>query len=438
VKPQADHSDAVPTSTHHRLTLGRAWALASAASDAIGSAVAGIRQMAVTGGLRRYEPTVAEVVLLVSADDPQRLPDALARVAPVLERDDEGGCVVLSFDGRRVRVISTVPERFGLALVARTGPPGHVECLRRLAASRGWQVTDNELTGPGGAPVPCPDETSVYGAFGLPVVPPELRDGTDELDLAASGSLPTLICQEDIRGDLHVHTRWSDGHGSVKAMIEAACDRGYEYLAITDHSLGASGANGLDAERLALQGGEIERLRQEYPRMQLLHGAEVDILPDGRLDYPDSVLQRLDIVLASLHEADGLGPGEIVVRYLDAIRHPCVNVVTHPTNRLFGLQPGYSIDLEPLFAASVENGTAVEIDGAPGHVDLDGGSARRAVGRGVTLTIDSDAHRVEHLVPNMRYGVATARRGRVEKRHVLNARPVGELRAFLGAKRGRS
>jgi DNA polymerase (family 10) len=234
-----------------------------------------------------------------------------------------------------------------------------------------------------------------------------------------------------------MHSTYSDGRDSLRRMIQASDALGYEYIAITDHSEHAGAARTLTLDDLERQRDEIARLREDFPRMAILHGLEIDILPDGTLDCPDAVMASLDIVLASLHDAAGQAGGRLTERCLAAIRHPLVSVITHPANQLVGRRPGYDMDYGAIYAAAAETGTALEIDGAPSHLDLSGERAAEAVRAGVTVVIDSDCHRMRALDRQMRMGVGTARRGWVEPAHVLNTRPVTEVRRFIASKRGR-
>ena len=218
-------------------------------------------------------------------------------------------------------------------------------------------------------------------------------------------------------------------------MVEGCHALGYEYIAITDHSSGAAASRTLARDDIARQREEIDALRERFPGMTILHGIEVDILPDGRLDFEDDVLERFDIVLASLHEHARQDAEQLTQRSIAALRHPLVNVLCHPANQLVGRFEGYPLDFDALYAAAAETGTALEIDGAPSHLDLDGERARAAAAAGVTLTIDSDCHRAPALGRQMRFGVGTARRGWVEPRQVLNTRPLAEVREFIAAKR---
>jgi DNA polymerase (family 10) len=235
-----------------------------------------------------------------------------------------------------------------------------------------------------------------------------------------------------------MHSDWSDGRDAIDTMVAAAEALGYEYVALTDHSRSSTIARGLDEERLARQMDVVAAVRDRFPGLTLLQGAEVDILPDGSLDFPDTVLERLDVVLASLHDPAGHSGHRLTDRYIAAMRHPLVQVVTHPTNRLVPGRPGYELDEERLFEAAVDTGTLLEIDGAPGHLDMDGAMARRAVAAGAMVVIDGDCHRAELLGRQMFFGVATARRGWVETRHVANTQPLAELRQTLQRKRTRA
>ena len=232
-----------------------------------------------------------------------------------------------------------------------------------------------------------------------------------------------------------MHTDFSDGRDTVEAMVQACRGLGYKYIAITDHSPHSAASRNLSAGSIARQAEEIARLREQYPDITILHGCEVDILPDGRLDFPDRILERLDIVLASLHARAGQSGEHLLRRYSAAMKHPLVTLITHPTNRLVPHKPGYDLDYDALFQMAVETRTIVEIDGSPAHLDLDGALSRRAIAAGAMLAVNSDCHRAELLEMQMQLGVTTARRGWVERRHVVNTRPLDEVRAAVAAKR---
>jgi DNA polymerase (family 10) len=275
----------------------------------------------------------------------------------------------------------------------------------------------------------------VYDHAGLTYLPPELRDRPDPLALASRQEPLPLVSQRDIRGDLHVHTNYSDGRDSLDTMIGAAAALGYEYVAITDHSEHAAALRTITVDALARQRDEIDAMRERFPALAILHGIEVDILADGSLDCPDAVLNRLDIVLASLHEQHGHDRVRLTDRCVRAIHHPLVSIITHPANQLVGHRAGYDMDYDRIYEAAAANGTILEIDGAPNHLDLDGERAGAAVLAGATVSIDSDCHKASALARQMALGVGTARRGAVAPSQVANTRPLNDLRRLLARKR---
>jgi DNA polymerase (family 10) len=340
-------------------------------------------------------------------------------------------------DRAQVGVRCVPPAEAGAALLFMTGSPLHIAALSGMARERGFSLDEGGLSRGAFGPRIAATEEQIYESLDLPYIPPEIRDGEDELAAARRGALPRLVCRQDIRGDLHMHTEWSDGRDTTADMVAACAALGYAYMAITDHSPHSGAARNLTADSVKRQAEEIEQLRERYPQMTILQGCEVDILPDGQLDFPDRVLEALDIVLASLHEHAGHGPDQLLRRYVAAMRHPLVTAITHPTNRLVPHRPGYDLEYDRLFAAAVETGTIIEIDGAPAHLDLDGALARRAIAAGATVMINSDCHRADMLHRQMMLGLTTARRGWVEPRNVLNTRPIEEIRGVVAAKRAR-
>lgn len=423
--------------TTSRIPLGRASLLASSIIRDAARVGLPAPSLTVAGGVRRFAPEVGEVTL-VAAFAPGHQKDVLDRFAAL-----PAAVKVLGRSPSRVQLetpkgLLTVhvadPDDAGSALVWHTGSPDHVAALAERAAARGLQFADGKLR-QNGQPVAARTESALYAALGLTVIPPELREGGGEIAAAEAGQLPGLITAEHMRGDLHMHTTWSDGRDSLERMAGAARALGYEYIAITDHSERAWSSRKLSLADVPLQRDELEGVRKAIPGVVILHGVEVDIMRDGSLDFDDSILGGFDIVLASLHDHGGQSGRDLTDRYLAAIRHPLVNVITHPANRSPALSNGYDIDFDRIFAAAAASGTAVEVDGAPGHLDLDGALARRAVAAGATVTIDSDCHRADALARQMQFGVGTARRGWVEPRHVLNTRSIDEVRAFIAAKR---
>lgn len=422
------------------LPLGRAHQLVSIVIKEARRAAIPVDTMIAVGEVRRFEPAVKSVDLLCIAPASEhrhaltlftRLPVAFAS-RPLNEQT-----VIIGTDRGTVAVHVTTPDQTGAALVWHTGSSEHVLSLRARAAQRGLRFEQARLAGRDGGVVRCPSEDDLYDRLDLPFIAPELRAGAEEIEAAERNTLPSLVLERHIRGDLHMHSSWSDGRDSVEAMALASKQLGYEYVAITDHSQRAWSSRKLALDEIPRQREEIEALRETMPGFAILHGVEVDIMGDGTLDFDDEVLAGFDIVLASLHDAcEQQGP-QLTERYLKAIRHPLVNIITHPANRSPARSPGFDVDFEAMFEAAAATGTAMEIDGAAGHLDMDGALARRAAAAGVTITIDSDCHRAEWLARQMRFGVGTARRGWIEPRHVLNTSSIEDVRAFIARKRSR-
>lgn len=403
--------------------LGRAWDLCETLRFALRDAVPSLDNITIAGDARRFEPLVEAIVIVARAGDPVAALDAVAGasgIEDVLHRTGRRAVVV--FHRTEIDLRVAAPDEYGTVLYQATGGRAHLAAM----APRTRHVRA------------CGREEEVYAQAGLTWVPPELREGGEEIEAAIRGRIPRLVTRDDIRGDLHLHSLYSDGLDSIEGMVKAAVAAGYEYIAITDHSERAGAARTVSPSSLARQRDEIAQLRHRYPAIAILHGIEVDIMPDGRLDFRDEILATLDIVLASLHDGAGHDGRRLTERCLGAIRHPLVNVITHPANQLVGRRAGYPLDYEAVYAAAAETGTALEIDGAPAHLDMDGEHARAAIAAGVTVTIDSDCHRSRALDRQMRLGVGTARRGWVEPRHVLNTRRVADIRAFVAAKRRRA
>jgi DNA polymerase (family 10) len=422
------------------LPLGRAHQLASIVVKETRRAGLAIDTLISVGDLRRYEPAVrsVEVLAIAVASEHRAVLSRFARLPISIvanERDDRS--IEIVTERGPVTIHLTVPDNAGAALVWHTGSPAHVEALQQRAAARGLQFQDAQLTETTGRPVRCPSEDELYDYLDLPFIPPELRSGDGEIDSAERNAIPALVLERHVRGDLHTHSNWSDGRDALDAMVRAAKQLGYEYVAITDHSQRAWSSRRLTLEQVPQQRAQIESLRRKIAGIEILHGIEVDIMADGTLDFDDDVLQGFDIVLASLHDACEQEPSQLTDRYLRAIHHPLVNVITHPANRSPAYSSGFDVDFDALFSAAAETGTAMEVDGAPGHLDMDGALARRAAAAGVTIAIDSDCHRAEWLARQMRFGVGTARRGWIEPRHVLNTRSVEDVRAFIARKRSR-
>jgi DNA polymerase (family X) len=410
----------VGLTTGNPLTLGRAWDLIDPLISSIAHVCPGLGTLEPAGEVRRVEPLVGSIVLAGCADDPDAALAGISSLfAPrdIVERHPDR--IAVAHRQASVEIWIVAPEEYGTLLFRTTGSEAHVRQIEAYGLARETFAT----------------ETLLYSSVGLPLIPAELRAGDGEVEAARAGRLPAVVALEDMRGDLHMHTDFSDGRDSLLTMVEGCEALGYEYIAITDHSMGANAARTLAIEDIPRQRDLIQELRELCPRIAILHGVEVDIRPDGRLDFADAILEPFDIVLASLHVHAGHDAARLTGRSLAAIRHPFVNVLCHPANQLPGRYRGYPLDFDALYEAAAETGTALEIDGAPSHMDLDGARARAAAAAGATLTVDSDCHRVEALGRQMRIGVGIARRGWVEARHVLNTRSVDAVRAFIAAKR---
>jgi DNA polymerase (family 10) len=418
-----------------RIPLGRAVAIAEPTLHHVRT-VPGVSWAETAGALRRGQELVDDIQLLAAAANPatvlERL-EASAVLGPYRQRTPQHIAFVI--DGVPVDIHVHTTKSSGAQLVLLTGSPAHVARLRQVAADRAFIFDSKELRTADGTGVAAATEDEIYAALGLPFIPPEIRNDGDEIDAALVGRLPSLVSRADLRGDLHMHTHWSDGRDSIEDMVAQCTALHYEYLAITDHSPRSSASRNLSLESVQRQADEIASLRERYPRIAILHGVEVDILPDGRLDFPDRVLDGLDIVVASLHDRAGQSPDELLRRYESAMTHPLVAIVTHPMNRSGPGSRGYDVDPDRLFELAVVSGTVLEIDGAPSHIDLEASLARRAVQAGVMLSIDSDAHRTEMLERHMTLGLLTARRGWVSPTNVLNVRSHAELTEFLARKR---
>ena len=387
------------------------------------------------GSLRRGQDLVGDVEIVASTSDPAAVLSWIGSLDEIEStRLRSAHRIYVTINRTQVGIRCPEQSAAAAALLHLTGTFSHLDQLRRLAEHKGL-LLDHDGLSRADHRFQTPNEEAIYRALELPFIAPELRDGQDEIELAQHNQLPSLITRSDIRGDLHVHTHWSDGRDSIEAMVQTCIALGYSYVAITDHSARSAASHTLSVDDVARQADEIASLRERYPGIAILHGCEVDIMSDGRLDFPDHVLGQFDIVLASLHDDAGQSPEQLLRRYVNVMRHPLVTMITHPMNRMVPHRRGYPVNFDQLCEAAVQTRTFLEIDGSPSHLDLEGSLARRAVEAGVTLAIDSDAHRTEMLDRHMNLGVTLARRGRVEPGHVLNTRPLLEIRALIAAKR---
>jgi len=387
----------------------------------------------VAGSLRRRRETIGDLdVLIVSKDSPRALQQVvkLPVVKQVLGVGDTKATVIIE-GGIQVDIRSVARESYGAALQYFTGSKQHNIHLRTLARERGLKLNEYGVFR-GEKRVGGKDEAEMYALMDMPAMPPEIREDRGEIEAALAGRLPKLIEVRDLRGDLHAHTTYSDGKSTIEEMVEHAAELGYEYIALTDHSPSQRIAHGLDPDRLEQKIEEIERLRKKRkdraPR--ILMGAEVDILADGKLDYPDEILARLDIVVAAIHSLFHQSKDEVTDRLLKALANPHVDILGHPTSRLIGSREPLEMDFERLLGAAVKSGAALEINGSMYRLDLNETMARAAQEAGALLAIGSDAHSIVQL-DQIRYGVFQARRGWIEARSVINTWPWAKLSRWL-------
>jgi DNA polymerase (family 10) len=418
-----------------RTPLGRALKIAHEAMVYLQSGPA-LARLGYAGSLRRCEVTVGDVDLVCTSDDAARVTEYFARwsrAEAVLAEGPTKSSIWLA-GGLQID-LRVLPDRvYGNLLQHFTGSREHNIKVREHAVRRGLRVSENGILNlETGDAIACVDEEGVYNALGMQYIPPELRSGLDEVELALAGALPALIEAGDLRGDFHMHTDWSDGRASLEDMIAASAARGYEYHAISEHSPGRGASYGVSAERLNEERAIASSLGERYG-IRTLCGSEVDILPDGAIDYPDDILAKLDIVIGSVHSAFNITRDEMTRRLIRACENPYVNIIGHPTGRTIDGFVGYEFDYDAVFAAAARTGTALEIDGQAARLDLPAPLARRAKRAGVTFALDSDAHSVADL-ENAALAVGQARRAGLESSDVLNARPLDGVLAFVAHKR---
>jgi DNA polymerase (family 10) len=371
------------------LMLNRAWELSKAVARGVDGVVA--------GDPRRWCDTSYELAVVATGDVLERFA-ALPEIVTVVD-----GTLGITADGVPLRLVVASPETFGTELIRATGSAAFVAVLGELPVA--------------------PTEEAVFAALGVPFVPPELREYPFPVPL------PALVEQADIKGDLHVHTTWSDGKASVLEMASAARELGYAYLAICDHTRSVSVVPGLDADDLRRQGEEIAAVNEQLAPFRVLRGAECDVLADGALDLPDDILDELEWVQASIHAGQRQSREQLTKRTLAAVEHPAVRSISHPQGRIINHRPPNAVDLEAVFAACAEHGVAVETNGLPARIDLSAELVRKAIAAGVSITCSTDAHSVRGLA-NMQLSVMTARRGWSTAAHVLNTQPLDQLLAL--------
>jgi DNA polymerase (family 10) len=386
----------------------------------------------VGGSLRRMKETIGDIDIVAASTDPASLADDFAE-APFAEEVLAHGPkkVFILSGGTEVDLRIVEPEAYGTLLHHFTGGQAHNISLRERAVKMGINISEYGLAEIGtGDYKPVATEEDLYSRLDLAYIPPELREDTGEIEAADTGNLPDLVSVEDVRGDLHVHTNYSDGKGTIESMAEAAIELGYAYLVFCDHSQSLRVANGLSPERLEQKLKAVREADERYEEIRLFCGSEVDILRDGTLDYEDNVLATLDFVVASVHTSFGLGEEAMTERIVRAINNPYVRTIGHPTGRILNRREPYEVDVSRLIREAAATNTALELNAYVDRLDLSVPYVREAVGAGVRITIDTDAHD-ERALGYMKYGVSQARRAWVEKGSVINCLPLAEFEDYL-------
>jgi DNA polymerase (family 10) len=427
---------AVWRSGRERMLLGSALLLAEAILDRLRS-LKEVNQIEPAGSLRRMKETVKDIDILVSSTKPARVMDVfvgLDNAAEVLAHGETKSSVRLR-ENIQVDLRVVEPDCFGAALQYFTGSKQHNIRVRELAQRKGLKISEygvfNERTS---RRVAGKTEAEVYEAVGLPFIPPELREDGGEIEAGSQGRLPTLVALADVRGDLQMHTTWSDGAHSLAELAEGVQARGYQYMAVTDHSRSTTVAGGMKDEQVLQMIAEVRALNKTLKGFRVLAGCEVDIKADGSLDYPDDILRQLDLVLVSVHSRFKMAREEMTARIVRALRHPLVHMLGHPTGRLIGERGAYELDMEAVLQAARATGAAVEINASPSRLDLNDLHARRAKELGIPIAINTDAHTVGQL-DYMRFGVSVARRGWLTPADILNTQPEKQLVTWLERKR---
>ncbi|MFD4950775.1 MULTISPECIES: DNA polymerase/3'-5' exonuclease PolX [unclassified Streptomyces] len=425
------HGIALMRQAGERILLGTA---TEAAEDVVAelSRITGCAQCAYAGSLRRMRETVGDIDVLVAAERSAPFMDALTELPSTAEVIAHGAkkTSIRTDTGVQVDLRVVRPDSWGAALQYFTGSKGHNIRTRTIAVHLGLKLSEYGLfDAESGERVASRSEEDVYARLGLPWIPPTLREDRGEIEAGLRGELPEVVTEDDIRGDLHTHTDLTDGLAPLEEMVAAAAGRGYAYYAVTDHAPGLA-MQRMTEEKVLAQREQVRSLDGRHHRMRLLHGTELNIGPDGEVDWPDEFLAGFDLCVASVHSHFGLGREAMTRRLVRACENPHVHVIGHPTTRLIGRRPGIDADLDEVFAACARTGTALEINAQPDRLDLGDEDILRARSHGVRFAVDSDAHSLLHLA-YLRYGIGTAQRGWLTPDDVINTWPLRRLRGFL-------
>jgi len=396
-----------------------------------------VKKLIIAGSIRRYKDTIKDIDILATSKDPKTVMNVFVHMPKVKDVIMQGPTKssILINEGIQVDLRVVEGESFGAALAYFTGSKAHNIRLREMAVKKGLKINEYGIfREKDDRRVGGEKEEDIYKILGLPYIPPELREDSGEVEAALEGRLPRLVELGDIKGDLHVHSKWSDGSHDFGELIDAAKKRGYEYIAITDHSKGLGIARGLTSERLMEQKKEIDSINKKIKGFKLFVGIEVDIRREGQLDFPDDVLKEMDIVVASIHSGFRQNREKITGRLISAMKNPYVSVIAHPTGRLLGERDPYDVDMKEVLKVARETGTALEINAYPLRLDINDTYAKMAKEMNVSIVINTDAH-VTNQFDYMAYGVSIARRGWLEKKDILNTQKYTSLIKLLKQKR---
>ncbi len=409
-----------------RMLLATAEPVAEALREHL-AATSGVERVEIAGSYRRRKETVGDLDILAIAAPDSPVMDRFTTFEAVARVQSKGTTrsTVHLRSGLQVDLRVVAPQSYGAALQYFTGSKAHNIAVRRLAVKRGLKINEYGIFR-GSRRIGGAEEEAVYASVDLPWIPPELREDRGEIEAAMAGRLPDLITQDHIRGDLHVHSKHTDGRYSIEEMARAARDLGYEYIAVTDHSRRVAMAHGLDEKRLRQELEEIDRLNERLEGIRILKGCEVDILEDGRLDLPDSVLAELDLTVCSVHYRFNLPREKQTARILRAMDNPYFTILGHPTGRLINERDPYDVDLDRIIRHAAERGAILELNAQPSRLDLTDTACQQAKELGVKIAISTDAHTV-HDLRFMRYGIDQARRGWLEAGDVVNTLPLNDL-----------
>ncbi len=396
-----------------------------------------VKKLSIAGSIRRYKDTIKDIDILATSKDPKAVMNVFVHMPQVKDVIMQGPTKssVLIHEGIQVDLRVVEEESFGAALAYFTGSKAHNIRLREMAVKKGLKINEYGIfREKDDKRVGGEKEEDIYKILGLPYIPPELREDSGEVEAALEGRLPRLVELDDIKGDLHVHSKWSDGSHDFGELVDAAKKRGYEYIAITDHSKGLGIARGLTSERLMEQKKEIDSINKKIKGFKLFAGIEVDIRSEGQMDLPDDVLKEMDIVVASIHSGFRQNREKITKRLISAMKNPYVSVIAHPTGRLLGERDPYDVDMKEVLKVARETGTALEINAFPLRLDINDTYAKMAKEMNVSIVINTDAH-VTNQFDYMVYGVSIARRGWLEKTDILNTLSYTSLIKALKKKR---